>query len=623
MCGISGIVQFNGQPVQKNQIQVLMDQMRHRGPDDEGLFLHGVTGLGHVRLSILDLSDAGHQPMLSNDSRYVLVFNGEIYNYRELKKELQGSYEFRSRTDTEVLLAAWQRWGRGCLNKLNGDFAFAIYDTLKQTLFGARDRFGVKPFYYVYEKDRFIFASEIKSMLPLLGQRSVNPKMVFEYLAYNRTDQSEETFFKSILKLKHGHCFTLHKGELLIKRWYNLEEQLEGPNPISPLAYREELRSAIGLRLRSDVPVGVCLSGGIDSSTITSVVYQDHGVKDLHTFSAVFGQGEKMDESRFIRAYAPLLRNMHYAYPTAETFFRDYTQYIETQSEPSPGISPYAQFKVMQAAQHHVSVTLDGQGADEMLGGYTYFYGSYLKELLTWGKGLSFIREALAYYQQHNSLRALKYTGYYLLPSFLKLFLRSRNTAMTESFFHTYQQESDLEMHLFSPRSLHSFFLQHFEYKLEHLLKYDDLNSMHFSIESRVPFLDHHLVEKTLSLPSNQVMKSGVSKHILRESVKDILPPEIYQRRDKIGFDTPADQWLRTPPFEKLIRELLHDPRFANRGILDPRICLKSYELHLKKKVNLGREIWKWMHLELWMRRFIDQGVSLHPVKDNRVNISH
>jgi asparagine synthase (glutamine-hydrolysing) len=615
MCGISGIIHFTDKPVDTRQIETMMELMRHRGPDDEGIFMHGTAGFGHVRLSILDLSAGGHQPMLSNDGRYCLVFNGEIYNYPELKKELRGSYDFKSRSDTEVLLAAWLKWGVGCLHKLNGDFAFTVYDTREKTLFGARDRFGIKPFYYRYSATSFSFASEIKALLPFDDNRSANNKLIFEYLAYSRTDQSHETFFNSIVKLPHGHCFTLRKGELKIKKWYTLSEQLAYPTSLSKEAYREELKASVGLRLRSDVPVGVCLSGGLDSSTITSIVYNDFKAHNLHTFSAVFGQNDRMDESRFIKAYAPLLRNMHYVSPTAASFYNEFRYFIECHTEPTPGISPYAQFKVMQCAQGHVSVTLDGQGADEMLGGYNYFYGSYLKELLTSGHLSVLLAELIACHRTNASAQASKYMAYYLLPPFLKRYFRSRNASISRSFFQEYNRESELSSHLHSPKSLHSFFLQHFEYKLEHLLKYDDLNSMHFSIESRVPFLDHHLVEKTLSLPSSQVMQGGTSKYILRESVKNILPPAIYNRRDKIGFDTPADEWLRSKHFQHFINDLLSSSAFEQRGYLDAKACRPKYKLHLDRKVNISKDIWKWINLEMWFREFIDKKVEQPALK--------
>ncbi len=607
MCGIAGIIELKGAPVYKQQLGNMLEAIKHRGPDDEGIFIDGAVGLGHVRLSIIDLSKAGHQPMFSNNNRYCIVFNGEIYNYIELREELKSHYQFVSKTDTEVLLAAYIVWGEACLHKLNGDFAFVIYDTQDKTIFGARDRFGIKPFYYSQSTEKFIFASEINAVIKEEPDRKVNEKVVFDYLVYNRTDTSHETFFQSVYKLKHGHCFTIKGGVVDIKRWYNLNERIQYPTPISKEAYREELKKAIGLRLRSDVPVGVCLSGGIDSSTLASVLYHDFSVKELKTFSAVFGKGNWADESPFIDVYRGTLKNMYTIQPDAEMFFNEFETFINSHGEPIPGVSPYCQYKVMQLAQGNVGVTLDGQGADEMLGGYTNFYGSYFKELLNGFKWLSLLKEASGYLKKNPSKDAYFYFVFYLLPDSMKGYLGKRKYgSVNKAFYQQHSGISTISEDLYSPETLHDSFLEHFEYKLEHLLKWDDLNSMHFSVESRVPFLDHNFVEKTLSLPPDHILKSGITKYILRESVKDILPAKIYNRYDKKGFSTPSDDWFRSAKFQQFITELLNSDSFNKRGYFDVEDCKRKYQVHLSGKGNLSKDIWKWINLEIWMRNFID-----------------
>ncbi len=605
MCGIAGIVNFSGQHVNPQTIRAMLTLIKHRGPDDEGLFVKENVGLGHVRLSIIDLSSAGHQPMLSSDERYCVVFNGEIYNYLEIKSELKSKYAFKSKTDTEVLLAAYQEWGQDCLSKFNGDFAFVIYDRVNRSLFGARDRFGIKPFYYKLDSERFVFASEIKALIPFEENLKPNDKTIFEYLVYNRTDQSEETFFNSISKLKHGHSFTLSDGKFTIQRWYDLSSKIHYPLSLRPEEFRYELTTSIGLRLRSDVPIGVCLSGGIDSSSITSILYHDFNQRGLKTFSATFDKKDPEDESVFINTYKHLLTEMHFVSPTADSFYKEFSGFIESQSEPLPGISPYTQFKVMQLAKGNVSVTLDGQGADEMLGGYNYFYGSYFKELLKNYRLLALLREAGSHYRKNSSKEAFSYFAYYLLPVMLKNFFGRKNGCISKEFYKNHYKKSTLSADLYNPLSLHDFFLQHFEYKLEHLLKWDDLNSMSFSIESRIPFLDHNLVEKTLSLPSDRILKNGVSKYILRESVKDILPAPIYNRTDKIGFGTPSDEWLRSKSFQSFIQNMLNSREFANRGYFDVAECKQKYQIHLQRKANLSKDIWKWINLETWFQKFI------------------
>lgn len=607
MCGIAGIIRLNKKPVEIDEIKTMLKIIKHRGPDDEGVFVKENVGLGHVRLSIIDLSSAGHQPMFSNENRYTIIFNGEIYNYLELKEELKDSYSFKTKTDTEVILAAYSKWGEACLSKFNGDFSFAIYDLEENTFFAARDRFGIKPFYFHHNNDHFAFASEIKALLPLVKNRTPNNKIIFEYLVHNRIDQSNETFFSSIFKLKHGHCVTIRDNKVKIKQWYNIANQLNYPTSLSKDEFREELKKSVKLRLRSDVPIGVCLSGGIDSSTLTAIVHTDFGVKDLKTFSAVYEKGNWADESPFIDAFKDRLTNMYSVTPTAETFFIEFNDFINSNCEPT-GVSPYAQYKVMQLARGKVAVTLDGQGADEMLGGYNYLYGSYFKELLKKFKWLTLIKEAIGYYKNNPSKEAYKYFVYYMLPVSLKRYSGKKLFgSVSKDFYDQNYKNSTLAADFYNPKTLHEFFLLHFEHKLEHLLKWDDHNSMRFSIESRVPFLDHNLVEKALSLPAFSVLKDGISKYILRESVKDILPAKIYNRRDKKGFATPSDLWFKIPSFQKYIHSLLASESFKNRGYFNVEDCKQKYEKHLQGQANYSKDIWKWINLEVWFQQFIDK----------------
>ncbi len=607
MCGIAGIVSLKGESVDPNQVTKMLQKIKHRGPDDEGLFLADMLCFGHVRLSIIDLSVAAHQPMVSWDKRYSIAFNGEIYNYLELKKQLQVHYPFSTASDTEVLLAAYIVWGEKCLHRLNGDFSFVIYDAAEQILFGARDRFGIKPFYYYQNEASFIFSSEIKGILPVIERPQANSKSIFEYLVYNRTDQSEETFFSGILKLQHGHQITIKRNQVQIRKWYNLSDHLSYPTVTTPLEYREEISKSLQLRLRSDVPVGISLSGGIDSSSLTSILCNDLEQNSMKTFSSVFEKGSDMDESEFIEKFRTQVAEMHFAYPNASSFFEEFEEFISSMTEPIPGVSPYAQYKVMQLAKGKVVVTMDGQGADEMLGGYKYFFGSYFKELLTNMQLVSLVRESKGYLKKHSSMTAFGYFGYYLLPAGLKKYTSKKTFGnVSSAFYDQHFRTSTLTEDLYNPESLHDFFLQHFEYKLEHLLKWGDLNSMHFSIESRIPFLDHHLVEKTLSMPASQIIRGGVSKYILREAVKDVLPPSIYNRHDKKGYGVPADEWFRTKDFKNYIEAMLNCPRFAQRGYFDIKQCKEKYAAHLSGAADWSKEIWKWINLEVWFRQFID-----------------
>ena len=304
MCGICGIINFNNLPVSKEPILNMMRIMKHRGPDDEGVFFENNVGLGFVRLSIIDLTPAGHQPMLSDDGRFVLVFNGEIYNYLELREELQkAGVSFHTNTDSEVLLKAYIHWGESCFHRFNGMWACVIYDTVARKVLISRDRYGIKPFYYLNDRNFFAFCSEIPPLLSLLGRKPTpDYQSIFDFLVFNRTDQTQRTFFDEVTKLQHGHLLELDLDEIpeslepenslnnrtieiQPRKWYDLREKVSNSKGFSsPEEFRDLISSAFGLRLRSDVPVGVCLSGGLDSSSIVSILLKDFDKKDLNTF---------------------------------------------------------------------------------------------------------------------------------------------------------------------------------------------------------------------------------------------------------------------------------------------------------------------------------------------------
>lgn len=615
MCGICGIINFNQQPVQEVSIKKMMQIMKHRGPDAEGVFVEKSVGLGFVRLSIIDLSSGGNQPMVSSNNRFMIVFNGEIYNYIEIREELKlKGYIFKTNSDTEVLLAAYMEWGEQCLHRFNGMWAFVIFDRVEKKIFAARDRYGIKPFYYLKTGNSFAFASEIPPLIPLLERKPVpDQQSVFDYLVFNRTDQTEKTFFSEIRKLQHGHSFDIRlthdreqQTKVRIKKWYDLRANLKEPFA-SPEEFKEMLGSAVGLRLRSDVPVGVCLSGGLDSSSIVSILLKDFGKKDLNTFSAVYEKGQFGDETEYIQGYKQFLKNMFFTTPTAETLQADLANYVTAHAEPIPSTSPYAQYKVMELAKGKVVVTLDGQGADEELAGYHYFFGFYFKDLLKQMRLGKLSHEMLHYLMNHHSFYGLKTFLYFLLPEKSKTRLRVDEMGyLNREFVEKYRSGNSIAGNLYNSGSLHEALLDHFEYKLEHLLKWEDRNSMWFSLEARVPFLDYRLVEKTLATSGDLIIKNGMTKHLLRESMKGILPEKIRMRRDKVGFDTPQDEWFTKPNWRNLISEILNSRSFAGRGIVNPKEAIALYQSHISGKTNASKEIWKWIHLELWHREFID-----------------
>lgn len=620
MCGICGIIKFDGNHIQEDSILRMMQIQKHRGPDDEGVFIEDNVGLGFVRLSILDLTPAGHQPMFSPDKRYVTVFNGEIFNYIELRSELRKyGYEFYTGTDTEVLLAAYRHWGHDCLHHFNGMWAFVIYDRHNKSIFAARDRFGIKPFYYYLNNDFFAFASEIPPLLSLLpGKPSPDNQSIFDYLVFNRTDQTERTFFNEIKKLQHGHTISLltniqkplHQNSkpINITRWYNLREKIALTKGFSsPDEYRNLFTDSIKLRLRSDVPVGVCLSGGLDSSSIVSVLLNVFNKADLQTFSAIYEKGQHGDETEFIHEYKLYLKNMYFITPKAETLRSDLDKFIFAHAEPIPSTSPYAQFKVMELAKGNVVVTLDGQGADEELAGYHYFFGFYFKELITSGRLGKFTSETLHYLLNHHSLYGVKTLLYFLLPQQLKTSARvGERGYLNPDFVRQYSSGNSISGELYGSPSLNDALINHFEYKLEHLLKWEDRNSMWHSIEARVPFLDYRLVEKTLATSPDFIIRNGHTKYVLRESMKGILPEKIRTRNDKVGFGTPEADWFTHKAFQELINNILNSKKLENRNIINVGKAKEIYRLHLRGKQNKSRDIWKLINLELWFKKFID-----------------
>ncbi len=607
MCGICGIFRSGQNSDNERRTSEMMNEMNHRGPDDRGLWSDNKIAMGFVRLSIIDLSSTANQPMKDENGRYVITFNGEIYNYIEIREKLkEKGHTFRTSSDTEVLLNSYIEWGKNCLEMLNGMFAFAIYDRYSGKLLIARDRYGIKPLYYYHNGSILIYASEIQPILKVMPElREANEEAVFNYLVFNRTDYSNDTFFKRIKKLGHG-CYAEIDDGIKFGRWYDLKDRLKNHDNTGSLL--EKLESSVKLRLRSDVPVGVCLSGGLDSSAIMSILTRKFGRRDINSFSAVYGSDFKHDEKRYISEYEEEIENMYFTTPTYKTLFDDKEKFINAQGEPIPSTSPYAQYKVMELARNYVKVTLDGQGADEELAGYHYFFGNYFKELLIRFRLAALALEIISYGKLHRSNYAYKTFAYYLLPAFLKTKLRGDKAGyLGKEFFGEHSKNNKIAGDLYSSGSLNEALYKHFEMKLEHLLKWEDRNSMHHSIEARLPFLDYRVVEHCLTLPSKEIIYRGETKHTLRKEMSGILPENIRKRSDKIGFDTPEDDWFREGIFTNYIQEMLNSEGFRNLKCIDADKAILLFRLHREKKINISKDIWKWINLDMWYRNFINQ----------------
>ena len=639
MCGIAGLINFDGRPADRTILEDMVRAERHRGPDDIGFYYGGHFGLGHARLAIIDLSQDAHQPMANDDKTVYVIHNGEIYNYLELKEELKRlGHTFRSRSDTEVILHAYEEWGEGCLKVFNGMWAFAILDLKKQELFCSRDRFGVKPFYYYIDDGLFAFASEIKAVLrhPKIERRP-NDRVIFNYLSsgYGYMDISDETFFKDIKQLKSGHYMRVSLKDKTIRqtRYWDLDPHKRSVSKREDDVY-DEFRSlfedSIGLRLRSDVALGVSLSGGLDSSSITCIAAGILKDKRLEAFSSCFEE-EEYDERRFIQ---PVLdrtgSHANYIFTRPEDLFGEIEKIIWHQDEPYSTLSVFPQWYVMKLARERgVKVLLTGQGGDETLAGYHkyyfYLFADHLRSL-RWVRAFREMREyensgcggenalgpALKIALSYMTPRSLKRPVMALarkkgLPDYLNRDFASgnSNTVPVERRYGSILTNDLYNALKVSP--------------LPSLLHIDDRSSMAHSVESRAPFLDYRLVEYLFSLGPEYKIRNGLTKYVLRESMKGVLPESIRMRRDKMGFATPLEQWFKTSLKDK-VRDILSSREFSKRPYFEQGAVLKRFEDFTEGRGDSDHyTIWSWVNLELWFRKFIDSKEVSKPVDSIRI----
>lgn len=549
MCGIAGIVDKTGNRPDRYTLEKMLNTIAQRGPDDEGHFFYENVALGHRRLAVIDLSDAGHQPM--HYKEYSIVFNGEIYNYLEIRRELiKRGHKFMSESDTEVILHAYEEWRESCLGYFNGMWAFAILDSKKDLLFCARDRFGIKPFYYFENERIFAFASEIKALLSSNIPARVNLEVLLTYLVVGFTDHSNKTFFRDIFQLLPGcHVIiNLNDGTKKLERYYDLS------TAVLPLIKKNEiakiLEEIICLHLRSDVPVGTCLSGGLDSSTIAAIASRIIINKTHEKFGAITAQSEaaENDESGFARqVHEHCHLKWHLVKPTYNDFAKNIEEVLRVQDEPVGGASVFMQYWVMKSAKEAgYKVLLDGQGGDETLLGYERYYAAFFWHLLATGQWPRLLREYYLAFN-HSKLKFLQLTSYAFY--FLISPLREHYLARKVRFLKRKYIEIALDMlrhfrgSFFNLRKLQC--LELTTYQLPHLLRYEDRNSMAHSIEARVPLVDHRYVEAALALAPTEKIKNGYTKYALRQVADSLLPKAIVWRRDKIGFEAPDEKWLK------------------------------------------------------------------------------
>src|SRR5882672_4552652 len=625
MCGlVAAIVTDRVGRISAELIERMTASLVHRGPDDSGtLFSRSRSvGLGFRRLSILDLSVAGHQPMISADGRHAIIYNGEIYNYVELRRELEAlGRRFRSTGDTEVLLAAYQEWGTACLQRLNGMWAFLILDLDSGAVFGARDRFGVKPLYYCQTRDKLLFASEIKGIVAS-GEyrRDTNWNAVARHLLRNALDVSDETFYAGIRQIPAGSAFEIDPvaGWSSFRYWQIGRDSYSRTD--SPFdAFAELFEDSVRLRLRSDVPVGICLSGGLDSTSIicsAARLKQPSPREDLRPTLAFCFMAEEFDEARQIEdTLAQTKAGLRRLETSAERVWQDMPTMLAFQDEPVHSLTAVIGYQLMRlAAEHGVRVILNGQGADETLAGYPSYFPHYWHELVRHFKPLRAWREIRAYAQAHGKdgsallmrqARILVSRLLSVMPAYQRMSAeREYSSRLADDWL-----SGDFKQYLAPLAAARADFSLDAELRrsveitpLPLYLRVEDRNSMAHSVEVRLPFMDYRLVSLAFQLADEFKLHGPYNKFLLRRSMEGRIPPSVRERVQKFGFPTPVDAWFRGPLAHE-VAALLHDSTLLDPAIFNTRAILRDFTRHQKGEIAVGSKLFDVTQLAIWLAR--------------------
>ncbi len=626
MCGIAGVV-TQGRPVEPAWLEAMTRILAHRGPDGEGVYLDGAAGLGHRRLAIID-PEGGRQPLSNEDGSIWVTFNGCIYNYQELARNLRASgHTFRTHSDTEVIIHAYEQWGAECTKHFNGMFAFAVWDGRARRLFAARDRLGIKPFYYVAGPEAFAFASEIKALIaggfvrPELNLHGLQDYLAFQFCL------DDKTLFHGVRVLPPGHALVVHLEDparpQVFEYWdlqYHYDLHHSEGYFVDYLKFL--LEDAVRLQLRSDVPLGAHLSGGLDSATVVCIAARLLNPQSLKTFTGAFAAGHAFDETPFARLVDEAAGATYYEiYPTPQDFLETISKLIWHMDEPAAGPGFFPQYFLSRLARQHVKVVLGGQGGDELFLGYARYLLAYLEECLRGAMletadreryavtlesiipNLPTLREyqPLLQYFWQEGLFAENSRRYFRL---IDRGEEMRALVSQDTIDPTYSPYESFYA-LYSRKNLPSLInrMTYFDLKasLPALLQVEDRTSMAVGLESRVPLLDHRIVELIGTVPPVIKFKGGCLKHLFREAVKQIVPPEILARKDKMGFPVPLSQWYQTS-LREFLRDLLFSRRSQERGLFHP----EALEQLLAHEQPFGRAVWGALCLELWHREFVD-----------------
>ncbi len=629
MCGLTAIIDLRGGVPLRQCISRMTDTLVHRGPDDDGYLVEENIALGFRRLSILDLDQTGHQPMTSLDGQMTIVFNGEIYNYIELRQQLESrGYRFRSTGDTEVLLNAYREWGEDCLSKLNGMWAFLVLDRSRDIIFGSRDRFGIKPLFVHRSSTAVLLASEIKAIRASgLYETRIDWSTAADFLLRQRLDESERSFFVDIEQIPPGTAFNIEKdGSFRTWRYWTLDEaQNTRYDGDAVQRYAEIFEDAVRLRMRSDVPVGVFLSGGLDSTSIICSVARHRSQSSVpkgEQLRALAYMDSRFDERAYIadtiNQTGATLEQVKYG---ARELWDDLPKVLWHHDQPVHSPTALVGFRLSQAAaQQGIKVILNGQGADETLAGYPSYFGAYWRTIL-FTRGPAFLYEQL---RQHRGL-----TGHNAAIQFGRIIKR----LLTSQLYHVapygllreFSERKKLRRHpWFSPeladllpaseterapfRDLNHELRRSVERSpLPLYLRVEDRNSMAHSVEIRVPFLDYRLVSLAFSLPAEEKMNGPYNKYILRRSMNGRIPESVRMRKDKMGFPTASGEWISELGSE--IQDALHSRSHQELGFLNTAAIERDFQLHRSGKIDLGRHLFDILQFTIWLDGIKKPGV--------------
>lgn len=625
MCGIVGLVHKNKTPIDEGILRKMGSILHHRGPDDEGIFLSDGIGFFHKRLSIIDLK-SGHQPMTYAEC--TIVFNGEIYNYIELRQQMiQKGHTFQTQSDTEVILKMYLEYGEASFGMLNGMFAFLLFDAPNRRLLTVRDHLGIKPLYFYENETKIIFASEVKAILihPDIKAK-LNQDALKEYLTFQYT-LDEKTLFSGIIKVLAGHYLSidLHSNDKRLIRYWEPRYQIDTQHNLEYFSFEVHrlLEDSIKLQMRSDVRIGAYLSGGMDSSVV-SLLASRYLAQPLNTFTGAFHAGTAYDETAYAEIVAKQCNaRIHKVFPTENDFIDVLPQLIYHLDEPVAGPGVFPQYMVSKLASEHVKVILGGQGGDEIFGGYTRYVVAYLEQAL---KGAIFenndegehvvslqsILPNLPYLKQYIPMMQQFWKKDAFTDMDLRYFqLIDRSESAMELYTKDYRAEFDVEMifekfqKLFNHPNTKSYYnkMTHFDLlaSLPALLQVEDRVSMAVSLESRVPLLDHRIIDLICSMPPAMKFKGAEPKFILKKATKHLVPQAILNRKDKMGFPVPLHLWAKNGVGD-FIRDTLLSKQCVERGIFKTK---KIAQL-IDNERAFGRSLWGVLSAELWFRQFID-----------------